>query len=233
MTEHRIFPHGHLQELAPGLWQVRGSLGIPLYRNMSVVRLPTGALLLHSLVALDEASLGELEKLGPLAFGIIPHAHHQMDAPFYQRRYPSMLLLAPSGERSGIEKNVTLSGTVEEVLPRLGVKVHAVPGSRVKEAVYEVPLAAGGVALIANDVLTGANAAPPSLLGRLFNALAGVPSGTLGVSRFFRWRQVTDLPALRRFLGELAGIPDLRVVTVAHGDPVTADASRVLRAAAA
>lgn len=233
MAEHRVFPHGPLQELAPGVWQVRGGLAIPLYRNMAVVRLPSGELMLHSLVALNDEGLRELEKLGPLAYGVIPHAHHQMDAPFYRQRYPQMKMLAPAAERAGIEKNVPLAGTVEEVLPRLGIKVHSVPGTKVKEAVYEVPLATGGVALISNDVFGGANMARPSVLGRTIAAIGGAPGRRFGLTRIFRRTQVTDLPALRRFFAELAAIPDVRLITVAHGDPVTTNAGGELRALAA
>lgn len=42
MSDHRIFPHGPPVELAPGLWQVEGSLPFPLKRNMTVYRRPDG-----------------------------------------------------------------------------------------------------------------------------------------------------------------------------------------------
>ncbi len=43
---HRIFPHGELEPIVPGLWRVVGSLAFPLKRNMFVYRLPDGGLLL-------------------------------------------------------------------------------------------------------------------------------------------------------------------------------------------
>jgi hypothetical protein len=233
MAETKVYPHGGFQEVIPGVWWVRGSLGFPLYRNMVVARLPSGELLLHSLVALDEDGMRELEALGRPAYAIIPHAHHQMDAPFYQRRYPELQLLCPGDEKPGIEGKVRLSGTAEDALPALGVKVHKVPGTRVKENVYEVPLASGGVVLITNDLFGGAHQGPDTFMGRLMMRLSGVPGGGFGMTRLFRLTQVKDRTAVKRFLGDLAGIPDIRAITVSHGDPVTADPAGRLRALAA
>jgi hypothetical protein len=54
-----------------------------------------------------------------------------------------------------------------------------------------------------------------------------------GIPRIVRWQLVSDLPAAKRFAAGLAAIPDLRLLTVSHGDPVTADPASRLRAAAA
>ena len=63
-SEH-VLPHGELTSLAEGLWQVTGSLkNQPLPRNMVVWRMPDGGLLLHSVVALDDAGMHALEALG-------------------------------------------------------------------------------------------------------------------------------------------------------------------------
>jgi len=51
---HEILPHGLPKQIAPELWQVRGSLPIPLSRNMTVVRMHDGGLLLHSVIAMNE-----------------------------------------------------------------------------------------------------------------------------------------------------------------------------------
>jgi len=233
MAETKVFPHGDFQQVIPGVWWVRGGLSFPLYRNMVVVRLPSGELLLHSLVALDENGLRELEGLGRPAYGIIPHAHHQMDAPFYQARYPDMKMLCPAGEKPGVEGKVKLAGTAEDVLPSLGITVHKVPGTKVKEAVYEVPLASGGVVLVTNDLFGGANQGPNSFAGRLMMGIAGVPGRGFGLTRIFRWTQVKDLAAVKGFVRDLAGIPDIRAATVSHGDPVTGDVAGKLRAIAA
>ena len=40
MAEHQIFRHGGLEELADGVWRVKGGLPFPLHRNMVILRLP-------------------------------------------------------------------------------------------------------------------------------------------------------------------------------------------------
>ena len=40
--ENHVLPHGELEQLAPGLWQVAGSLGRnPLPRNMQIWKAPS------------------------------------------------------------------------------------------------------------------------------------------------------------------------------------------------
>ncbi len=67
MADHRIYPHGSFNELLPSLWVIRGQINAPLHRNMVVIRLPSGELVVHSGVALNEAGMKELEALGRLA----------------------------------------------------------------------------------------------------------------------------------------------------------------------
>jgi hypothetical protein len=224
-----VLPHGPLQQLAANLWWVRGGLPFPLYRNMVVFRLGNGDLVLHSAVALDEAGLQALEALGRPAYEIIPHANHQRDAAFYRQRYPQMQVLCPAGERHRLGDRVAIDGLTGDVLPPLGVKVHPVPGARIHEDVYEVPLADGGNALIVNDLFGGMHSNPPSLGGRLMSMIAGAPEGRLGTARIVRLMQVQNMAAIRAFALSLAEVPDLRVITVSHGDPVTDDPAGQLR----
>ena len=61
---------------------------VPLYRNMVVYRLNDGRLILHSLVALSEAGMKQLEALGRPSIMVIPHGYDGMDASWYLDRYP-------------------------------------------------------------------------------------------------------------------------------------------------
>ena len=90
MAVHRIFPHSSLEQVAPGLWRVVGTLPFPLKRNMFVYRLGDGTLLLYSVVALDEAGLAALDALGRPSVMVVPHPFHIMDVPFYKARYPDL-----------------------------------------------------------------------------------------------------------------------------------------------
>jgi hypothetical protein len=102
------------------------------------------------------------------------------------------------------------------------------------EFVYESPMPGGGRALVANDVFGSAHAADDTrLLGRLIVSHIAVPGHHLGIPRIYRWRFITDIAEVRRFAGDLARIPDLRVITVSHGDPVVTAPADALRSLAA
>lgn len=231
MAEHRIFPHGGFEELASGVWRVRGGLPFPFTRNMIVVRLP-GGLLLHSVVALDEAGMQMLERLGRPAWSIVPSTAHKMDAPFYAKRYPDLKTLAPAAVRSAVEAKVAVDGTVEDVLPGLGIKLHAVPATKTPEYVYELAMPGGGRMLMANDALGNVNAAADNFLGQNLIRHIWVPGGDPAVGRLYRLTQAKDADAIRRFLAGLANVPDLRLVTVSHGDPIRESPAAKLRALA-
>jgi hypothetical protein len=230
----KVFPYTAPEKVADGVWIVRGNLSYPLHRNMVILRLATGELLLHSVIAMEESGLKALEALGTPTYAIVPSVLHVMDAPFYKQRYPAMKQLAPSAAMDEIGKTVALDGSVEALLPSQGFQLHRVPGSKVAEFVYEYPLASGGRLLMANDVFGSAHAADDTrLLGWLIVSHIAVPGHHLGIPRIYRWRFITDIAEVRKFAGDLATIADIRVITVSHGDPVTADPAAALRAIAA
>lgn len=231
---HEIYSYGPPEAVAEGVWLIRGNLSYPLHRNMVILRLATGELVLHSVIAMEEAGLRALEALGTPTYAIVPSILHVMDAPFYRQRYPAMKQLAPSASMQEIGQTVALDGSVEDVLPSLGFRLHAVPGTKMVEFVYEFPMPGGGRALVANDVFGSAHAADDSrMLGRLIVSHIAVPGHHLGIPRIYRWRFITDIAEVREFAGDLATVPDLRLVTVSHGDPVVTAPAEALRSVAA
>lgn len=230
---HRLFPHGEFQRLAPNLWIVRGGLPFPIHRNMVVCLLPDGRLLLHSLVALGEAGMKQLEALGRPAIMVVPHGYDGMDAHWYWERYPQAAFLTPDEERSRVEEDGTkITGDPARVLPSLGFKLHKVVGLKFTEYVLEAPVE-GGVALICASALAHRGAAAPGFLGRLI-AAAMMSGDRLAPGRMLRTFMVKDKAGFRSFLATLSAIPNMRIVTVAHGDPITdGDIAAKLRGAAA
>ena len=221
-----VYPYQPLKSLAANLWQVEGTLANGLPRNMTVYRLPDGRLLLYSVVAMHPADMEALEKLGRPALMVMPHDRHQMDAPFYKRRYPDLRVLAPEPRHA---RTVPVDGDIDE-LGALGINAYVLPGTTYHEVLLELPVE-GGVALCTTELL-GNLSRLPGLMGLLLRLL-GPPGGGLGVARVVRWREVSDRNRVRAWLRSLADRPELRMVLVGHGSPVTDDARASLRRAGA
>jgi hypothetical protein len=224
-----IYPYHPLKSLAANLWQVEGTLANGLPRNMTVCRLPDGGLLLYSVVAMQAADMEALEKLGRPAIMVMPHDRHQMDAPFYKRRYPDLRILAPDPRHP---RKVPVDGDLGE-LAALGINAYVLPGTTYHEVVLELPVqgAMPGIALCTTELL-GNLPKLPGVMGVLLRLL-GPPGGGLGVARVVRWREVSDRKRVRAWLSALAERPDVRMVLVGHGSPVTDDPRAALRRAAA
>jgi hypothetical protein len=229
---HKIFPHGEPQELMPGVWIVSGGLPFPLKRAMTIVRLPDGTLLLHSVVAMTEAGMAKLDALGKPSILIVPHTGHRMDPPFYKARYPGIRVVAPAAARAKVEEVIKCDATSEESLPALGVRLHEVHGFKNGELTYELDTP-GGKLLIMSDAVAN-NDPAPGLGGRIMATFAGgLKRRRLGVPRIVRMMLLTDKNAARASLNKLAEIPDVKVLTVAHGRALTEGCSEALREAAA
>jgi hypothetical protein len=113
------------------LWWVRSAqAGMPLPRNMAVYRLPSGDLVLRSVVCLDAARMAALEALGTPKYMIVPNEGHRTDAPRYKQRYPAIKVLAPAGSRAKIEEVIPVEALCEDVLPGLGIVCHDPDGAK-------------------------------------------------------------------------------------------------------
>ena len=94
MTEHPpVLPHGKIEEVFPDVFFVTGAMKTVLMgghwhfsRNMTIVR-EGGELTLINTVRLDDAGLGELEKLGKVANVVKIGSLHGRDDAFYVARY--------------------------------------------------------------------------------------------------------------------------------------------------
>jgi hypothetical protein len=232
MAEQQILPHDDLQELVPGVWTVTGTLPFPLKRVMTIVKLSDGSLLLHSVIAMSDAGLAQLDALGKPSIILVPHGGHRLDAPFYKQRYPEARVVAPAAARAKIEEVVKVDATAEEALPPLGVRLHGCDGFKNGELAYELD-APGGKVLVMSDAV--ANRDPvPGFRGWLLAGIAGGPKNRrLSVPRIVRMMFVGDRKVARASIEKLAALPDIKVLTIAHGRAVTDGVSAALREAAA
>lgn len=228
-----VLPHSSITELAAGLWHVTGVLG-PTPREMVIYRLSDGSLLIHSAIALDDLGLAHLESLGTLKIMIVPNRIHRIDAGIYKRRYPELVVVAPAVAKPYVEEVVPVDAIAEELLPEYGIVCHLPAGVRPQELAYELPLAIGK-ALVFTDILFNltdayleAYAPRSKCLLRWLGAGNHFGITALG-QRFF----MTDKAAYRLWLQSLADtVSSLRVISVAHGEPIINNCSEQLRAAA-
>ena len=223
---HPIYPYQPPRALADNLWQVEGSLKLPIPRNMTVWRAPDGRLVLYSVIAMHDEGMRRLEGLGTPAFMIIPHKRHHMDAPFYKARYPALRVLAETRDPAN---GVAIDGSVAELTP-LGVHAGSIPGTSYDDIAVDFPLPGGGVALCVCELL--GNVAPAGTLMRVAMRLLGPPGGGFGVARAVRFREVVDREGVRAWLVKQAARAELRMLLVGHGPPILHDVSAALTRAA-
>jgi hypothetical protein len=224
----RIYPYDPPRALAANLWQIKGSLKMAaIPRNMTIYRLPDRRLVIYSVIAMHDDGMRALEALGTPAILIMPHDRHQMDAPFYKQRYPTLRVLAPEPAKP---RNISVDGDLAE-LSAFGIRAYPLPGTSYHEAILELPID-GGVALCTCELLGNLTPPPSGAVGLLFKVL-GPPGGGFGVSRAVRWREVVARQATRAWLVGLSERRDIGVITVGHGAPVTDHIQAALARAAA
>jgi hypothetical protein len=92
-----------MHQLAPDLWTVtrpQSFLGLPVGARMTVMRLASGRLLLHSPLPLDAGLRAELDALGPVAYAVAPNRVHHLYAGDVRKAYPdARLWIAPGLEK--------------------------------------------------------------------------------------------------------------------------------------
>lgn len=240
--QSHVLSHGAIEELAPNLWHITGTL--PSYtmvpREMVLYKLTDGNLLIHSAIALNEPEMLKLESLGKPKILIVPNRIHRLDAALYKQRYPQLIVVCPAAAKPYVEQEVIVDGIAEEILPAYGITCHEPAGIRPQELVYELPLPAGK-ALIFTDILFNLNKSyfqqnlpTGNFVFQWLGTSAIGSSGFFGITGLGRQFFMTDRHAYRQWLESLADrIPNLQVISVAHGNPIVADCDDRLREAAA
>jgi hypothetical protein len=207
---------------------VTGELRMPpmgiVNRRMTVVRLADGRLVIYSAIALDEAEMSALERLGTPAQLVVPSDLHRMDARTWKERYPSMSVVAPAGARSKVEEIVHVDAT-EVSFGDPSVRFVTVPGTADREAALEVETPSG-TTLVLNDLIFNL-ANRPGLAGWLFEKI-GLTGTEPHIAPPVKMRQVKDESALRAQLVHWAGLPRLNRVIISHGPIIDREPADVL-----
>jgi hypothetical protein len=218
--------------VAAGLWSLERRLRMPggpgLPAHTTLIRLPSGGLLVVSPPPVEAGGLETLEALGPVEEVLAPNSFHYLTVRDFLVRHPRATLrlapglprrvpdLPPGAELHG-PKPASWRGVLEHVV--LG------PVGGISEvALFHVPSA---TLLLTDVAFHGVRS--ESRLERALWRLGGIPAG-FGPSRSARWLLLRDRHAAAAFLERVLAWPFRRVL-VAHGDPLETDAHAVFRRA--
>ncbi len=226
-----VQPHGNLEPLDDGLWTVDGTIHLPIGafpRRMTVVRLEGGRLLIWSAIALDDATLRELEALGTPAFLVVPNDHHREDALAWKLRYPDLQVAAPPGSAEKVENEVGVD-TRTPHLDDSSVRCFVVAGTREHEFALLVRRAAGST-LVVNDII--ANIRHVHGFGGWLLKRMGFAGEAPHVPGPIKALLIREKSALRDQLLAWSAMSDLRRIVVSHGEVIVNDPQGVLRSLA-
>jgi hypothetical protein len=210
-----VLPHRPIEKLEPNLWRVEGDLpNSNGTRVMTIVKLASGGLLVHSAIALEEDQMKEIEAFGKPEVLIVPNGFHRLDSKVFKDRYPQVRVLCPAGARKKVEQVLKVDGTYDDGLKDDHVRVFHLEGAKQHEGVLEVK-SPGGTTLVFNDMVNNL----PKLGGMMGFMLA--PTGRPSVPRIFRMFFVKDRKKLAAHVEQLAATPQLKRVIVSHGKMLT------------
>ena len=171
--------------------------------NSYAIKTPDGVVLIDPLKALPEV-LKKLEALGEFQAIYLTNAHHDRDADWFRKQY-QIQIYAHETAKSDCDTKIDVLVLDGEKLPG-GVRVVHLPGTSGSEIALHVKLS-GGVILVGDAVLR-----------RPEKGIELLPEQYLEDRK-------QALTSLRKLL-EL----DFKIITFAHGDPVTEDAKKVITA---
>jgi hypothetical protein len=222
-----VLSHGPLEKHGDNLWSVAGSMPRPSNkRRMVIARLASGGLVIHNAVALDDASMAEIEAFGEPAFLLVPNAWHRQDAFIYKQRYPKLRVLCPRATSKKVGQVVAPDGSYDDLPADPRVKLFHMRGLKEREGALFVQ-STGGSSLVFCDAVMNI----PLMKGPVGFFLA--PTGRPAIPRIFRWLTVGDRAAFRSHIDELASASDLERVLVGHGRTIDDDPRGTLKGLAA
>jgi hypothetical protein len=217
-----------LNQIGESIWELSRPLKAPGLRvghRMTVVRLQTGELWVHSPVQFDQALATELKALGTVQHFIAPSALHDL----YWKEWFANFREATFYRAPGLKENPrefafdrVLDPNVREPweneLPKLLVR--GMP--KINEFVF---LHSATRTLIVTDMVFNFDIAQQNQIGKLFLKLNGI-YGRVGCSRLFRLF-IKDRDAFRQSIAEILALDFDRLV-LAHGTIVNTHGKQTL-----
>jgi hypothetical protein len=212
--------HGDFKQLDSNLWILEGELPhhMPLPRTMTVYRRRNGDLWIHSAIALDDARQAQLEALGRPTYLVVPSTMHRLDAPIYKQTYPHIKVVCPEAARETVAEKVPVDNSCENEFQGTEIKVVAMPGAKPIELAYELTLDDGRRAMVFNDLLVNVEH-PKGFLGKALSLIGRM--GPFRTPPSNKLLLLNDRERFHQWLEEQSHRTDLKIITVAHGAPVT------------
>ncbi|HLT39680.1 MAG TPA: DUF4336 domain-containing protein, partial [Enhygromyxa sp.] len=184
-----------LDVIAPDLWASTQVLRLPggliFQARMTVIRLPSGGLVLHSPIAIDDALAAELATLGEVQEMISPNLMHDGFAVPGKQRYPRARLWASVALRDAdgrsrstkVPADAWLDASDCEAAFERVLAVHPIEGApKIGEVVF---VHRPSRSLIVSDLLFHIDY-PTNFMTRLALRLVGAHGGRLAQSRVWR-----------------------------------------------
>lgn len=215
-----------LEVFAEDVWTVtrpQRFLGVECGTRMTVVRLASGDLFVHSPVPLDDALAAELQALGEVRVILAPSLFHHLSVPQWAAAYPKALLTCCPGlvrKRPDVHFHRALGDAPEPEWEQDLEQVHF--SARTMES--EIVLFHGkSRTLICADAIFNFST-HASRLTRVVARLLG--NTTPGVT-WLEPLMMRDKPKARAQLDRMLAWDPVRLA-IAHGEPVRSEGKRVL-----
>jgi hypothetical protein len=199
-------------------------LGLRIGTRMTVVRLASGELWIHSPIELGADLRREVDGLGTVGHLIAPNLYHHRFAQPWRAAYPNAIVHGPKG-LGRKRRDLVLSATLEEAAAASWASeltpVH-IDGCMLDETVF----VHGPTRTVVSADLTENFATSPHWPTRAYLKASGI-HGKVGFSRFLR-PLYRDRKAARRSLEALLEYDFDRIV-IAHGDVIGREGKAAIR----
>ncbi len=215
----KAWPHTPIQKLADNLWRVESEMERPpMRRAMDLVRRPNGDVWIHNAVALDDATMKEIEAWGTPRVLLVPSGYHRIDPARFKERYPDLKVYAPKGAVKKVSEKVAVDGTYDDLPREPDVVIERLDGTADMEEAVVVTSPDGASLLLCDAVFNMQHR--PGVQGFFLKLLGS--SGGPRVTGVFKLFVLKDKKAFKEALLRLAATPNLKRVLVQHEDVMSA-----------
>ena len=221
-----------LNELGPNIWSLDGPevifAGAAMHTRMTIVRLSSGGLWLHSPIQRSEQVQAEVSKLGgPVVALVAPNKYHHLYIGAWQTAFPEAAVYA----EPQLRRKVAALATAEELTNNPPDSYAA----DIDQVLFEGnPLFQEAVffhkqsrTLVLTDLMLNLKTDRVKFLPRLFLKFEGAVFPNGGVLRLHRWFTLDRAKARQALAKIQAWEPEQ--ITFCHGVPFLEDAGEVIR----